>query len=109
MPNEYVELEAELEDEESELPFGFVIWGMAIHTVLSSVYFVLIACLAIAIDLGLHWFEELHWVQQYQLSPIIKWEVELMAYTLATVDTLLFLRALIQPGIQYIWRQVRPK
>jgi len=62
-----------------------------------------------AIDLGLHWFERRCFVQEYELSPVIRWEVELMAYTLATVDTFLFLRMLIQPGIQWVVAVVRDR
>jgi hypothetical protein len=75
---------------------------MGIHTVLATIYFLLITCIAIAIDLSLHWFETLGFVIKYGLSPIIKWEVELMAYTLATVDTFLFARMLIQPVVEYV-------
>jgi hypothetical protein len=99
-PLQAIPVEEPLEEEEP--PIGFVVWGMAIHTVLATIYFLLITCIAIAIDLSLHWFETLGFVQKYGLSPIIKWEVELMAYTLATVDTFLFVRMLIQPVVEYV-------
>ena len=96
-----------LEFAEEEVPASFVVWGGIVHTFLYAFYFLGISCVAIAIDLGLHWFETLCFVERYKLSGIIRWEVELMAYTLATVDTFLFIRVLIQPGIQWLVRTVR--
>jgi hypothetical protein len=93
--------------QEEEYPLWAVLWTGTVHTVLSTIYFVLITCLAVAIDLGLHWFETLTFVRRYGLSPIIRWEVELMAYTLATVDCFLFVRALIKPLVVFLnatWR-----
>jgi hypothetical protein len=82
----------------AELPpsIGLRIWGMAIDAILAIFYFLLISCIAIAIDLGLRWLTNRAFVEKYGLSPIIKWEVELIAFTLATVGTFLFLRMLIQ-------------
>lgn len=88
--------------EETEVPFWMVVWGKAIHVVLWTAYFLLISAAAIGIDLGLHWFEALCFVERYHLSRIIQWEIELMAYTLATVDCFLFMRALIQPIVEFM-------
>jgi hypothetical protein len=86
---------------ETESPFR-VLWDRLIHTLLFTFYFLLISCVAIGIDLSLHWFERLRFVEHYGLSRIIRWEIELMAYTLATVDCFLFTRKLIQPVVKFL-------
>ncbi len=83
------------------------VWGHAVETLLSTSYFLLISGIAIAVDLGLHRFQALPFVAHYGLSPIIRWEIELMAYTLATVDFFLFMRRLIQPTIEFVIDTVR--
>lgn len=100
-------LEDDGDEPEGELPTGFLVWGGLIHAVLATVYFLVISAIAIAVDLGLHWFETLGFVQKYKLSRIIGWEIELMAYTLATIDAFLFMRMLIKPAIEWIARTVR--
>ncbi len=95
------------EENGTEIPLWWVFWESAIHTVLSTIYFILITLIAVAIDLGLHWFESLAFVEYYGLSRIIKWEIELMAYTLATVDCFLFMRKLIQPVAEFLADMVR--
>lgn len=90
--------------EEEPVPLGLRIWGMAVRAILVTIFFVLISCIAIAIDVALHWFASLPLVAKYGLSPIIRWEVELVAYTFATVGTLLLLRMLIQPVVEFAWR-----
>ena len=94
------------EKHEPELPFWMVLWGRFIHIFLWTAYFLLISAAAIGIDLGLHWFEKRSFVENYGLSPIIRWEIELMAYTLATVDCFLFMRRLIQPIVEYTARVI---
>ncbi len=88
---------------ELPLPIGLRIWGMAVHAILATFYFLLISCVAIAIDLGLRWLTNRAFVEKYGLSPIIKWEVELVAFTLVTVGTFLFFRMLIQRVTQFAW------
>ncbi len=95
--------------EEQQSPIGFRIWGMGIHAILATFYFLLISCIAIAIDLGLHWLTRRAFVEEYGLSPIIKWEVELTAFTLATIGTFLFLRMLIQRVTQFAWSVTKRK
>ena len=89
-------------EEMEELPFGWVVWGNLVHTSVTTFYFLFISCIAIGIDLALHWFVKLQFVQTYELSSIIRWEIEGMAYTLASVDVFLFMRVLLQPIIEFI-------
>jgi hypothetical protein len=103
MPEEsHVDIDPEEEfAPETESPFR-LLWDRLIHTLLYTIYFLLISCIAIGIDLSLHWFERLRFVERYGLSPIIQWEIELMAYTLATVDCFLFMRKLIEPVVKFL-------
>lgn len=89
------------------VPLGFRIWRMAIHVALAIIFFVLISCLAIVVDHGVHWYASLPAVARNGLNPIIRWEVELIAYTIATVGTLLFLRMLIQPAMGFAGRVIK--
>lgn len=112
MPDEPEVLESddalqEEEQEEVHAPFLYVLWDGLIHTVLATIYFLVISAIAIAVDLVLHWVEARKVVEIYKLSRIIHWEVEFMAYSLATVDTFLFVRMLTKPGIEWIVRFVR--
>jgi hypothetical protein len=91
-----------------EVPPWLEFWGAAIETVLSTLYFLFISSIAVGIDLGLHWFERRPFIQFYGLSRIIQWEIELMAYTLATVDCFLFMRRLlIQPVIEFVVKALK--
>jgi hypothetical protein len=91
-----------VEDYSPETESSFrMLWDRLVHTLLFTIYFLLIGCIAIGIDLSLHWFERLQFVEHYRLSRIIQWEIELMAYTLATVDCFLFMRKLIQPVVEF--------
>ena len=101
--------QVETDDADEEVPIHWVIGAMTLHTALSTFYFLLITCIAIGIDLGLHWFEKRPFVEKYGLSPLISWEVEFMAYTLATVDAFLFLRMLIKPGVDYLWGLIKQR
>jgi hypothetical protein len=96
-------LESEQYDEEG-VPLWLEIWGKLIHAILYTAYFFVIICMAIAIDLSLHWFEKRPFVEYLQLSRVIKWEIELMAYSLAGVDCFLFMRRLIEPLVTYVRR-----
>jgi len=99
------------EDEEhedfAELPVWAVLWDPLVHVIVHTAYFLLIASVAVAIDLGLHWFERRWWVERYVLSRWIRWDIEFMAYALATVDCFLFLRTLIKPLVEEFqaWRE----
>lgn len=91
-----------------EVPLWLEFWGAAIETVLSTLYFLFISAIAVGIDLGLHWFERRPFIELYGLSRIIQWEIELMAYTLATVDCFLFMRRLlIQPVIEFVVKALK--
>ena len=69
--------------------------------------FLVLSCIAIGIDLSLHWLEKTRFVEMYGLSRIIRWEVEAMAYALASVDCVLFLWGLIEPLIHSVVEMVR--
>jgi hypothetical protein len=107
---EYVD-GAPLSDPESNevaaVPYWLEVWGHLVETLVSTIYFLLISSIAVLIDLGLHRFDALPWVERYKLSPVIRWEIELMAYTLATVDCFLFMRKLIQPIIEFVADGIR--
>lgn len=86
------------EDEfEDDMPFTWVLWGRILHISLNTLYFLAISCIAIAIDLWLHWFERLSFVERYGFSPIIKWEIEHHGLHSSNGRLLPFLRSLIQP------------
>jgi len=93
--------------EEVEVPAWLELWGHAVETLLSTIYFLLISAIAVSIDLRLHRFQALPFVVRYGLSWVIRWEIELMAYTLATVDCFLFMRRLIQPLVGFVAEAIR--
>lgn len=87
---------------DAQIPFSWTLWGRTIHAIVYAVYFLVISAPAVAIDFGIRWYERRAFIEKYGLSPILKWEFEFMAYALATVDCFLFLRAIIQPVVDFI-------
>jgi len=73
-----------------EEPFWRAPWEFVVHTVLGSLLFVIVAALAVALNVGVHYLE------QFKVSIVIVYGIELAEYGLFAADLYVF-------GV-FLWR-----
>jgi ABC-type phosphate transport system permease subunit len=76
------------------------------HALVSTIWFILISLLAASIDLSLHWFEGLQFVEKYGLSRLIRGVIECTAGALALADSMLFCLTIYEPVVKYVRRWI---
>lgn len=80
-------------------PFWRAPWEFAIHGIVGTSIFAIIAALAVALDLSIGWLETRHWLAPHRISVFVILGLEAAEYALFVTDLSLF-------GV-FLWRTAK--